>query len=106
MKSIEKKLLNLEAVVISSLLLLFCLTGAFMNITVITTNDGKMPFHQDINYSSQSHFSYQNFDEIRYPYISDILRIGDNFFSVGDLIMSLSFILLLVNIGVYRYKIR
>lgn len=103
MKSIEKRVENNEKIIIIMSLLLLCLVGGFMNLTVMATNGGKMPFYDKIEFSSQSHFSFTNFSEIRYSYLADIIPIGNRILSIGDVVMSLSLILTLINIGI-NYK--
>lgn len=67
--------------------MLFMLVGASANFVAMTDNNGKMPFYSQIDYSSTTHFSFQNKDEINHYYLTDIIPFRNALFSIGDLIM-------------------
>lgn len=105
MKSLEKRLLNLETIVLVLLFVFISFFGGMMNLTVLTTNDGRMPVYWEID-STKSHFSFQNFDEVQNPYLSDIFHIGNRIFSLGDLITITSLIFIFVVLVNYIYQKR
>ena len=81
--------------------LFFFLVGAILNITVVVSNGNAMPVFYSIEETVQNlpkdYIAFTDTDEVRYPYLSDYFKVGTNNralkFSVGDLIMAVSFIM-------------
>jgi len=88
--------------IIVCLLLLIC--GVCMNFQVMIANGGKMPVKLDIDYSDESHFSFQNNNEVEYFYFADIFNIGNTIYSLGDIIMYLSLYLYLIFFSRFLYN--
>jgi len=76
--------------------ILIMMVGMTCNFIVMMENNGKMPVISEYEYNDKYHFTYQNFSGIRYPYLSDYIRIQYSLFSIGDLIMLFAFILALL----------
>lgn len=66
--------------------------GGFFNLAVITFNGGRMPVFTSNNIDTGTHFSFQNFDDVNYPFLADILSLNFIIFSVGDFLIVVSFI--------------
>ena len=83
------------------------IVGALLNILAIASNDGKMPVlaDQSVNLSNLgSHFVFQDYTEVNKYYITDIFKMGGIYFSIGDVIMFISGIILspLFFINIYQ----
>jgi hypothetical protein len=87
-----------------------CSFGAFVNIGVVMNNGGRMPVFVDYNLSTDSHFSFQDFDSVKYPYLSDTIRIEVPFssdwgmISVRDISIYFSFLLMLSSVIFFSIK--
>ena len=70
------------------------LCGAVLNVSAVAYNDGRMPVYNPENkygnLNTTYHFSFQNFEDIKKPFLVDVIRIGFYQYSVGDLIMFVS----------------
>lgn len=68
----------------------FGVFGALMNMSVVAHNDGRMPVYTNCSYDTNTHFNFQNFDEVTYPYLTDIIKVINPFgysyafISIGD----------------------
>jgi len=72
-------------------LFLFILSifGAICNLFVVNQNGGRMPvYNSDLN--TNKHFGYIDNGKIAYPFLSDIIKIGDYIFSIGDIFIIFS----------------
>lgn len=72
--------------------MLMIMVGATLNFVVIKNNDCLMPVYSNYIYEGdKSHFPFKKFDEVSYPYLSDIMSYKSgtkiHIFSIGDLIM-------------------
>lgn len=89
------------------LFMMVCLVGAILNISVISTNGGRMPVLWEENYSSLEHFSYQNKNEVRQWFLSDIIDFGGFIFSIGDFLMIIGLLLSTITLMLrLRYSIK
>jgi len=73
-------------------LILISVLGALMNIGVMMSNDSKMPvYFKNIDDTPQNlheqYVAFDDFNEVRNPYLSDIFQIKYLRFSVGDVLM-------------------
>ena len=79
--------------------------GTIFNFLAIQYNEGKMPVLGNFSTDSTKHFTFQNKSEVNYYYFSDIFRIKNLYFSLGDFIM-IFFLMILVMYTCYRtYKL-
>lgn len=108
---IEDLSLILFTFVFFSYAMFLCGFGALLNVGVIMANEGRMPVLMDCELSTQTHFSFQNFSEVNYPLLSDIIEIKSPFssaygmVSIGDLSMLFAFFLLLSSTIYFSIKI-
>jgi len=88
-----------------------CSFGAMFNIGVIINNGGRMPVLSDCDLSTERHFSFQDFDEVNYPYFADIIKVKNPFgnqsgwVSVGDLMILFSVLFLVCSTIIFTIKI-
>jgi len=89
--------------------LLFCLfcfsalfsAGMLFNFLAVANNKGLMPVNFDWDYETETHISYKSLEwEVNYIYLTDYFRV-DFFdigivFSIGDVLLIFSFILILI----------
>lgn len=70
---------------------IFCITliliGGSINFVAILSNDGRMPVYTDQYINNKYHFSYNDPETIKLHKYSDIYKINNIFFSIGDIIM-------------------
>jgi hypothetical protein len=81
---------------IYSSLLNLAFIGLLLNYRVIMNNNGLMPVYisdKDYYIESNQHFVFSDKNEISYFYLADIFRIRNDFFSIGDIIITFSLIL-------------
>lgn len=93
-------------------IIIFCISsmlfGASLNYFVIESNSScKMPVLSDYSFETNRHFSFKNYSEVRYFFLSDIINIGIVIISVGDvMLLSGAFIsvviIILYSINDYR----
>ena len=95
---------------------LLVMFGAILNISVIVNNDLKMPVYYHYGEArplvDDTYLPFTDFDDVKYPYFSDIFKIGRLKFSIGDVLMFgggfLDIILILynrfINIIEWRHK--
>lgn len=71
------------------LVVLLCLfiCGGMINMGVVAKNNGKMPVYSSWHYEDETHFTFQNKSEVNLFYFTDIFRIKNAYFSIGDLVM-------------------
>jgi len=80
--------------------------GGMMNLTAVSMNGGRMPVDSSkLGYelSSDTHFTYENIDEVNRHYLTDKFRIGKIIYSYGDFVIIFSFILVLLCLIDYFY---
>lgn len=81
--------------IIVSLMLSIFIGGA-VNLTAIMTNDGRMPVYtKDLYINDSNYFSYDDPNEVKMHIYTDKFRVGNIFFSIGDIIIVSSFIVIL-----------
>jgi hypothetical protein len=71
--------------IIAMTTLVLCIVGLTMNMEATNKNGGRMPVLWDAHYESDRHFTYQNISEVKAWIFTDIITIGENILSVGDL---------------------
>ncbi len=107
----ENKIIKYQKKIISVLVLivLFCglfLIGVIFNTWVQKANGGKMPFKLSIiyegvySYSDDTHFSYTDNSEVKYPILTDIIKTPFGIASLGDFFM-VFFGLFIFLMGIY-----
>lgn len=100
MNLLQKKLQITLNVVLFVLLINFVLIGALFNSLVLITNNGKMPVQTEGYFVTDTHFSFQDMNEVNNYYFTDIFKIGKYIYSLGDIVMQ-TFFALLVGFGIY-----
>lgn len=74
---------------------LFCIViilGAMMNLFALVENGGRMPVYTNENFSTESHFSFNNSSEVRSFWFTDmVFGKSTNNISFGDIIMYVGF---------------
>lgn len=72
-----------------------------MNIFVCEKNSNLMPVKTDYIIVSEiishdgEHFYYNDFEDVNYPFLTDIFEIKNMIYSIGDLLMFCSYVFLL-----------
>lgn len=93
----ELKKILIKHLIVVSLILNISLIGAVLNLAVISENGGRMPVYFMEEVDSEKHFSFTNFEEVKFPYLSDIIHLeGKKYyanFSIGDILIVGGFIL-------------
>lgn len=100
-KEKEKYLkINLYILIYLGITLIISLIGGGMNILAIKTNGNKMPvLLQSFNivesfgvsyFEDERHFSYDSFNKVNYPILTDIIPLGNSIYSIGDFLMYLA----------------
>jgi len=104
-----KKAVKLNGIVLSIILFMVLGTmGAMLNVLVISVNDGRMPVELNYHYESDTHFTYQNKNEINKYYLSDRYTILNVVYSVGDFMILGSNVIVLylvVRLVYYSFKL-
>jgi len=88
---------------ISTIIIIFFMSGMIFNQIVIKHNGNKMPVFSLNKYSTFTHFTFQNKSEINYYYLSDLFKFKKTIYSIGDIIMIINLILLSI-VGVFEIK--
>jgi hypothetical protein len=83
--------------IIESFLLLFIMFGGAMNFIAISNNGGRMPFQAEYDYSIQTHFTFQEWAEVKFPLFTDVISFMNGYWSIGDFVMLIGVTLLLIN---------
>jgi len=89
-------------------LFLIFLLGTILNISAMVFNENKMPVYfpdQEVQVS-EDYVTFSNFNEVDYPYLSDIFKIRNLRFSIGDVLMFGTFtsIIFLTILNIFRRK--
>ena len=90
-----KKILK-QQLIIFSIMFNMVLLGGIFNLTATSENSGRMPIYSIETFSDNTYFSFNNFSEIRFPYLSDIFHIKNIYFSIGDILIFSSLILTII----------
>lgn len=61
--------------------------GMVFNFYAITSNDGRMPVESNYGFDTERHFSFQNKDEVKFYYLTDIIKLPFTIVSIGDIII-------------------
>jgi len=63
--------------------------GAMCNMMAVTTNHGRMPVYTSIAYSTKTHYSFDDPNEVNSFYLTDIIKLPftRRFFSLGDVLV-------------------
>ena len=80
--------------------------GGTLNLVVKKSNDCMMPVHSNYLYEEDNnHFSFQDFEEVNYPYLSDIIifkvKTKRYFLSIGDIMMLFGLAGIIINSFLY-----
>lgn len=109
----DKIIKNQQKLIISLLLvILFMLNimiGIVGNYVVVKNNAGKMPVLSSVEYSTDTHFSFQDPSEINYYFLTDKFSFFNSIYSIGDLIMIVNFIFFIITaifIIIYSTKLK
>lgn len=83
--------------IFETLILLVVMLGGSLNFLAIQNNGGRMPFNAEYDYQSKTHFSFQEFAQVKLPFLTDIIHFLNGYWSIGDLIMFTGVFLLFLN---------
>lgn len=93
LKSIKEEIKHdgLTWCLISFIFMLYII-GMNCNFIVIEANKG-MPVYLNYSYEDAHYFSFNNFDDVKYPYLADIFLINraeifPGIFSIGDVLLA------------------
>jgi hypothetical protein len=92
---IQKKVINL--LYLSMVFMIVCMFGMLFNFLAVTKNEGRMPVLSSYSYSTQTHYTYSENNEVNLPYFTDRFNINGDVHSIGDLLMSASFLGIIIN---------
>jgi len=80
----EKPLDNIKLSNKLNFYLILILTGAIFNLTAMVFNGNRMPVYMwDVD--SERHFGFYNWEEVRHPFITDIIPFYFFKASIGDI---------------------
>jgi len=96
----QHKIINLQ--VCFSVAMVIIMVGMCFNFLAISNNEGRMPVLTDknINYVTDTHISYQDSNEVVYPFLSDRFYAVKYIWSIGDIVM-VCFTMTLIIVGVF-----
>ena len=111
--SIFGGILNPKHFKILSLAVLFSLIGGSLNLVAMLPY-GKMPVLYEscstpkcvnIMHQSSTHFFFYSFDEVQFPYLSDIIPFFENSMSIGDIfcLVGLLFVGMLIGLLILEW---
>lgn len=87
--AIELKRLKKRILINDIFIIIFL--GFVLNMGVIIYNDSRMPVYfyegEGIPEVDDSYLPFTDFDEVNYPYLSDIFKISRLKFSLGDILI-------------------
>ncbi|NOZ47382.1 MAG: DUF5317 domain-containing protein [Chlorobi bacterium] len=84
-KKYDLFILLLSLMVISLILPYF---GGSLNNFVVSVNSGKMPVYTNLLISNtNTHFTFNKFGKVNWGILSDIINIGNTYYSIGDLMI-------------------
>lgn len=63
--------------------------GVAFNTVAVFNNDCKMPVLASYNYNGEKHFTFNNKDDINFFYLSDIFKLFQFHFSIGDIFLTI-----------------
>lgn len=97
----------LSLIGISLICLIF--VGSLLNDLVVSQNRDKMPVLTQIQKETETHFAFQNNNQINYPYLSDRFRLGGYIYSLGDFLIYGAFwllvgFLIVICVGYWNYR--
>jgi hypothetical protein len=82
------------------LYILLIMSGGLMNISAVMHNGGRMPVWSDTDYSTDTHFTFQDTSSIKKFLLTDWIYIRIGYTSIGDLfILAGGFMLILFMLG-------
>ena len=81
---------TIKRFLIISILFNFLMIGGVLNSEALLRNGGKMPVLTNSQYSTTTHFSYQDKDEVERWYLTDRIKIGNYVLSIGDFLTIIS----------------
>lgn len=84
-------------------LVFLVLVGALFNLAAISQNGGLMPVYSSTDYSGPRHFSFSDPSEVNAFYLTDIIKIGYFYVSIGDIVMVLAAFVLFLVVGKRTY---
>jgi hypothetical protein len=77
----------------------------------VSVNNGKMPIYVNnaslTPVTSSIHKTFQNFNEVNKPYLCDLFRIGEYYYSIGDffiIIFQIICLVFLLNLFLYKFN--
>jgi hypothetical protein len=86
------------------LVLVIAIVGGLSNFLAIYSNSCKMPVFNLEYEPSSGHSVFTNFSQVKYPYLTDIIKISVIYFSIGDLLMYSALGALLIVLFTYIVK--
>jgi len=95
-----RRIERLERKLLINNLIFIIMMGAFLNIGVVMNNNLKMPvYYNNIDEAPQNldknYIAFDNFENVKYPYFSDIFKIKNLWFSIGDTLIVAGFLLVI-----------
>jgi len=98
---IEKEIKDMKRKILFNNLLILFFIGTLLNVTIISLNNGKMPvlFYENEQLpqiNNSIHLPFQEWDDVKYPFLGDVFIIKKSFFdlrfSIGDALIIISMI--------------
>lgn len=104
MYGVPMKSQSFKHLFVISLLFNLLFIGALLNSQVILVNGGKMPVQVSLVSNKNTHFAFQEKDEVELYYLSDIFSFGRFNWSIGDFLLIGSGFSLGVYLGYFIIK--
>ncbi len=108
-QEIKKSIRELKLISFISLSICIVIFGGLLNVKAISVNDGRMPVLLSFKSDSESHFSYQDENDIREPMLVDKYKFNGYIYSLGDIIIivgSLMFTIVLLIVATHEIRYR
>lgn len=86
----QKKINFSLFIILYNLLFTLFLIGALLNLMAIINNDCKMPVlnaNPELIAMSNRHSLFTDKSEVKFYYFTDIFKINQNYYSIGDILM-------------------
>lgn len=74
---------------IQNLFILIFLLGVVFNSVAVLKNDCKMPVLLSYNYEGENHEDFSDKEDVNYYYLTDIFKIRNIHFSLGDICLTI-----------------
>jgi len=84
------------------LCIIIILLGVSLNFIAIRSNNNMMPvYNTHVPFENLRYCEFNNFSEINFPYLSDVISTNFGIISIGDILVTGGFLFLVILISSY-----